>query len=50
MKKIFFCFLIFVPFSLFALTDQGLSEARELAEKGIIVNQSLMSPQYGVTV
>lgn len=43
MKKIIFVFLL-LSFSAFAQTDNGLSDARALAEQGIIVNQSAMSP------
>ncbi len=43
MKKIIFSFFM-LSVSVFAQTDNGLSDARALAEQGIIVNQSAMSP------
>lgn len=46
MKKLFPFLLIFC-LSVFAAEDSGLSDARELADRGIIVNQS-MAPSYGV--
>jgi hypothetical protein len=46
MKKIFFLIsLLSISFSLFA-DSSGLTEARELAEKGIIVDQSSMAAPY----
>lgn len=42
MKKIFFVLLV-VLFSVFAYADDGLSDARALAEQGIIVNKSTPS-------
>jgi hypothetical protein len=48
MKKIFFFVsLLSISFSLFADLS-GLSEARELAEKGIIVDQSSMAQEYRI--
>lgn len=34
----------------YAVTYDGLSDARALAEQGIIVNQSAASPTYGVSI
>lgn len=45
MKKVLFLFSIVFVLPLFAQSD-GLADARALAEKGIIVNQSSMAPQY----
>jgi hypothetical protein len=48
MKYFLLCFVL-ISTSLFA--DNGLSQARELAEKGIIVNQSsIIAPQSAVTI
>lgn len=49
MKKIFIAFLM-VCFSVLAYANDGLSDARALAEQGIIVNQSTMAPVAGSTV
>jgi len=46
MKTLIFTFLL-LSFSAFAQTDNGLSDARTLAEQGIIVNQSTMSSASG---
>lgn len=43
MKKIIFSFLL-LSLSVSAQSDNGLSDARALAEQGIIVNQSALSP------
>lgn len=50
MKKIFFLFItIAFSFQSYAASDDGLSDARALAEQGIIVNQSIASPTYGIS-
>lgn len=50
MKKVLFLFSLFSVLPLFAQSD-GLADAQALAERGIIVNQSTMAPQYsGVTI
>lgn len=49
MKKIFIAFLM-VCFSVLAYANDGLSDARALAEQGIIVNQSTLSPVSGSSV
>ncbi len=47
MKKLFPLLLI-VSLSAFGLEYGGLSEARELADRGVIVNQSSMAQEYRV--
>ena len=49
MKKFFLSLCICSTSCLLFADSNGLSEARKLAEMGIIVNQSSLAPQYGET-
>ena len=48
MQKIISLFFL-LSLSVSAASDNGLSDARALAEQGIIVNQSAASPTYGIS-